>query len=238
MKLKIISWNVNSVRKRKEQIEDLINNEDPDIVMLQETKVDDSLFPDFNSIFSAYHGQKARNGVAILSKKPSVIISKSPLEARLIAIKYTNCVFINVYVPNGFSVSASMEMKMALSNKLKEFIKKLGKVPIVIGGDVNIAYEAKYFTCENPFDQIEIDCFKELESLFVDPSDNRQYITWWDYRANSFNRNIGMGIDRFFLSNHWSYKPTQVLKKYRNNDNPSDHAPIMIEINLKNIITI
>jgi exodeoxyribonuclease-3 len=229
MKLKIISWNVNSVRKRKEQIEELIRIEDPDVVLLQETKVEDTFFPEFNTMFVSKNGQKGRNGVATLTKKPCKIIGKSIEEARMLAISYENFNIINVYVPNGFSVSASVVHKLDFFDRLKTFTSKISE-NLIMGGDFNIAYRKEDFTCPNPYGEDEIAYFKEFEKLYKSTIDSTSLISWWDYRANSFKRNIGIGLDKFYVSENLNTTKTRVLKKYRGNSESSDHAPVFIEI--------
>ena len=227
--MKIISWNVNSVRARINNILDYIKQSNPDILLLQEIKTQDENFPyeDFKKIGYDSHvfGQKSYNGVAIISKVKIENLKKDFIkddlnQARIISgeikIKKKKINLINIYVPNGNPVNTDKyEYK---KNWLKKFItrikKELGKNSnILIAGDFNIipeeidVYDFKRYE-NDALGKLEIrKKFRELLNLgFKDvyrfKNKNKQEYTFWDYFAGSWQKNYGMRIDHFLLSNN------------------------------------
>ena len=258
--MKIISWNVNSVRARITNILEYIKDTLPDILFLQEIKTQEESFPyeDFKNVGYESHvfGQKSYNGVAIISKVKIENLKKDFIkddlnQARIISgeirLKKKKINLINIYVPNGNPINTDKyEYK---KNWLKKFItrikKELGKNSnILIAGDFNIipeeidVYDFKRYE-NDALGKLEIrKKFREILNLgFSDiyrlKNKNKQEYTFWDYFAGSWQKNYGMRIDHFVLSNNLLENVTSINinKKPRSKTKPSDHTPIELEIN-------
>ena len=258
--MKIISWNVNSVRARITNILEYIKDTLPDILFLQEIKTQEESFPyeDFKNVGYVSHvfGQKSYNGVAIISKVKIENLKKDFIkddlnQARIISgeirLKKKKINLINIYVPNGNPVNTDKyEYK---KNWLKKFItvikKELGKNSnILIAGDFNIipeeidVYDFKRYE-NDALGKLEIrKKFREILNLgfndiYRQKNKNKQEYTFWDYFAGSWQKNYGMRIDHFVLSNNLLENVTSINinKKPRSKTKPSDHTPIELEIN-------
>ena len=258
--MKISSWNVNSVRARILNILDYLKASNPDILLIQEIKTENKNFPinDFSDLGYKSHvfGQKSYNGVAFLSKanigKIDVdFIKDKKNQARIITgdIKEKSKLIklINIYVPNGNPVDTEKyEYKIDWYNS---FIKKIKKTliknsNIIIGGDFNVipeendVYDYKKYTNDALF-KLEIrKKFRELVNLgfhdiyrYFNKSKNEY--TFWDYMSGAWQKNHGMRIDHFLVSNNLlnSIKSVNINKKPRSKIKPSDHTPIELEIN-------
>ncbi len=258
--MKIISWNVNSVRARIKNIQDYIIQNKPDILLLQEIKTQDENFPyeDFKKIgYESYvFGQKSYNGVAIVSKEKVNKINKNLIEDDLkqsriisgeIQLKKKKIELINIYVPNGNPITT--EKYDYKKNWLKKFINCIKKritknSNILIAGDFNIipeeidVYDFKRYE-NDALGKLEIrKKFRELLNLgFKDvyrlKYKNKQEYTFWDYFAGSWQKNYGMRIDHVLLSNNLidNIYSININKKPRSKVKPSDHTPIELEIN-------
>ena len=257
--MKIISWNVNSVRARIENIKNYIKDSDPDILLLQEIKTQNENFPtdEFKNLgyVSYVFGQKSYNGVAIISKNELNNINlnfiKDDLkQSRIITadLKFGKkiIVLVNIYVPNGNPVDTEKyEYKKTWLKKFINNIKKnvQKKSNILIAGDFNIIPEEidvhDFKRYENDaLGRLEIrKKYRELINLgFKDvyrlKNKTKQEYTFWDYFAGSWQKNYGMRIDHFLLSNNLieNVKSIKINKKPRSKEKPSDHTPIELEI--------
>ena len=259
--MKIISWNVNSVRARIENIKNYIKDTSPDVLLLQEIKTQDENFPsdEFENLgYSSYiFGQKSYNGVAIISKYKlenveTGFIKDDLKQSRIITGELSinlkkKIELINIYVPNGNPVDT--EKYEYKKNWLKKFIssikKRIIKNPnLLIGGDFNIipeeidVYDFKRYK-NDALGKLEIrKKFREIINLgFKDIyrliNKKKQEYTFWDYFGGSWQRNYGMRIDHFLLSNTLieNVKTISINKKPRSKLKPSDHTPIELIIN-------
>ena len=257
--MKIISWNVNSVRARIENIKHYIKNSEPDVLMLQEIKTQDENFPneEFKNLgyLSYVFGQKSYNGVAIISKHELYNINNNFIkddlnQSRIITaefkLKKKKIQIINIYVPNGNPVDT--EKYEYKKNWLKKFITNVKKQiqknsNILIAGDFNIIPEEidvhDFKRYENDaLGRLEIrKKYRELINLgFKDvyrfKNKTKQEYTFWDYFAGSWQKNYGMRIDHFLISNSLveNIKSININKKPRSKEKPSDHTPIELEI--------
>ena len=258
--MKISSWNVNSVRARITNILNYLKSSNPDILMIQEIKTEEKNFPfnDFKNLGYESHvfGQKSYNGVAFLSKvnidKINIKFFKDKNnQSRIITgdikNKSKNIKLINIYVPNGNPVDTEKyEYKKDWYNS---FIKKVKETlsqneNIIIGGDFNVipekidVYDFKKYENDALF-KLEIrKKFKELINLgFQDiyryfNKDKHDY-TFWDYMAGAWQKNHGMRIDHFLISENLlsNIKNINIDKKPRSKIKPSDHTPIELELN-------
>ena len=257
--MKIISWNVNSVRARIDNISSYIKDSEPDILLLQEIKTQNENFP--NEVFqklgyaSYIFGQKSYNGVAIISKKKldnikNNFIKDDLKQSRVITaeLKFKNKVIelINIYVPNGNPVDT--EKYEYKREWLRKFITKIKKEilkdrNILIAGDFNIIPEE---IDVHDFKRYENDALGRLEirkkyrelinlgfkDIYRFKNKTKQEYTFWDYFAGSWQKNYGMRIDHFLLSNNLieNIKSININKKPRSKVKPSDHTPIELEI--------
>jgi len=257
--MKIISWNVNSVRARIENILDYIKDSNPDILFLQEIKTQNENFPSEtfkkNGYNSYVFGQKSYNGVAFLSKSKIENVKNDFIKDKLkqsriitaeILINKKKTKLINIYVPNGNPVDT--EKYEYKKDWLRSFIKRIKKEltsnpNLIISGDFNIipeeidVYDYKRYENDALF-RLEIrKKYRELINLgFNDVyrhfNKSKQEYTFWDYFAGSWQKNYGMRIDHFLVSNNLldNLKSININKKPRSKTKPSDHTPIELEI--------
>ena len=257
--MKISSWNVNSVRARIENIKDYLNKFSPSILLMQEIKTEEKNFP-FNEFEDlGYHsyvfGQKSYNGVAIISKKKlenvsTDIIRDKLKQARTISAEFEfkkrKILVINIYTPNGNPVDTEKyDYKKKWLDDLTKLLKKLGQKNenIILSGDFNIipaaedVYNAKSFEDDALF-RLEIrKKYREILNMGYVDSYRHKYpdtegYTFWDYMRGAWQKNNGMRIDHFLLSNSLIniLKNVSINKTPRGKEKPSDHTPIEIEL--------
>ena len=257
--MRISSWNVNSVRARIINILDYLKISKPDILILQEIKTEEKNFPfnDFKNLGYESHvsGQKSYNGVAIICKvsikKINIQFFKDENKQSRIIVgdiknKSKTIKLINIYVPNGNPINT--EKYLYKKNWIDSFTKQVKKTlledkNIIIGGDFNIipetidVYDYKKYENDALF-KLEIrKKFRELINLgFHDAyryfnKEKKEY-TFWDYMAGSWQKNHGMRIDHFLVSNNLldNIKNVIIDKRPRSKLKPSDHTPIELEI--------
>ena len=258
--MKITSWNVNSVRARIDNILSYIKDSKPDVLLLQEIKTQEENFPKeiFNNIGYESHvfGQKSYNGVAIISQLKinninTNFINDKLKQSRIITGEIINnkkkIKLINIYVPNGNPINT--EKYEYKKNWLKKFIGNIKKQltknsNLLIAGDFNIIPEEidvhDFKRYENDaLGKLEIrKKYRELLNLgFKDVyrliNKSKQEYTFWDYFAGSWQKNYGMRIDHFLLSNNLieNISSININKKPRSKTKPSDHTPIELIIN-------
>ena len=255
----ISSWNVNSVRARIENIKSYLVKYKPDILMMQEIKTEDLTFPydDFSSMDYESHvyGQKSYNGVAIISKHKLTniktdLIKDKLKQSRIISAELTYqkkiIQLINIYTPNGNPVDTEKYeyKKDWLDNLVKQLKSMLKKNPnIILGGDFNIipaaedVYNVKSFE-DDALYRLEIrKKLREMINLgFNDVyrhfHDDKEGYTFWDYMRGAWQKNNGMRIDHFLVSNSMidKIKSININKDPRGREKPSDHTPIEIKL--------
>ena len=251
----ISSWNVNSIRARIENIKGYLKKFAPEIILIQEIKTEDKTFPyeEIKSLeYESYvFGQKSYNGVAILSRSKLInikndIIKDKNKQARIIsaefAYKKKNIQIINVYIPNGNPVDTDKYSykKDWLNNFIKIIKSNLKKNQnIIIGGDFNIipsiedVYNPKSFEDDALF-KLEIrKKFREILNLGFNDAYRYLYpekegYTYWDYMRGAWQKNNGLRIDHFLVSNSLiqNIKDIKINKYPRGKEKPSDHTPI------------
>ena len=251
--MKIVSWNVNSLKVRLEQVLNWLAEHQPDALCLQETKTEDVNFPlhelqqaGYQVVFS---GQKTYNGVAIISKGEALDVQyglpnfEDP-QKRLIAATINGVRIVCVYIPNGEAVdSDKYQYKLAwlaaLQTWLKEEMQRYPKLALL--GDYNIAPEdrdvhdpvawAGKVLCSEP----ERGAFKGLQQLGLRDAfrlfeQAEKSFSWWDYRMMGFRRNHGMRIDHILISAAVECTACNIDKAPRKLERPSDHTPVWAEI--------
>lgn len=252
--MKIVSWNINSIKARLSHVLKYLEDEKPDILMIQELKGVD--FPDDKFTALDYQSravvQKAYNGVAILSRHDFEVIHtalpgmEEDGQARYIEIEVEDMRLINIYLPNGNPVpSEKYDYKLRWMGHLKNRLQALrhDTIPFAIGGDFNVMPEDK--DCHDP-KAWEGDALIRPESrqayrrlLHLGLTEcyralhpTTQAYTFWDYQAGAWDRNAGIRIDHFLLSPELADKleSCEIHKNPRGWDKPSDHTPIMIKI--------
>lgn len=255
--MKLATWNVNSLKVRLPQVLDWVAAHRPDILCLQETKVEDASFP-LEPIHGAgyqalYSGQKTYNGVAVLSRTPAhdpvmTIPGLDDPQKRIVAATLGDVRVICAYVPNGESVESDkyrykLDWLAAFASWLED---ELARHPhLAVLGDFNIAPEAR--DVHDPaawegkvlFSEREREAFstlvgiglKDAFRLFEQPE--RSY-TWWDYRMQAFRRKMGLRIDHILLSGELAKAciACTIDVDPRRNERPSDHAPVVAELNV------
>ena len=257
--MKIISWNVNSVRARIENIKAYIKDSSPDILFLQEIKTQNENFPndDFEKLgyMSYVFGQKSYNGVAIISKTKlkniKIDLIKDKLkQSRIISAeveyKKKNIQLINIYTPNGNPVDTEKyDYKKDWMDQLIKQLKSLSKKNsnIILAGDFNVipaaedVYNVKSFE-DDALYRLEIrKKFREMLNLgFSDVyrhfNEDKEGYTFWDYMRGAWQKNNGMRIDHFLVSNSLIdlVKDININKDPRGREKPSDHTPIEIKL--------
>jgi len=257
--MKIVSWNVNSVRARINNILEYIESEKPEVLFLQEIKTEKKNFPtdEFKKLgYESYiFGQKSYNGVAFISKikidNINLDFIKDDLkQSRIICgdikINKKKIKLINIYVPNGNPINTDKyQYKTKWLGKFLKSVKKtiLIEKNIIIGGDFNIipdeidVHDHEGYLNDALF-KIEIrKIFRELLNYgFKDAyrliNKTMQEYTFWDYMAGSWQKNYGLRIDHFLVSDNLleNIKSININKKPRSKTKPSDHTPIEIEI--------
>ena len=258
--MKIISWNVNSVRARIENILSYIKDSKPDVLLLQEIKTQEENFPKdaFKNIgYDSYvFGQKSYNGVAIVSRLKinnisTNFINDSLKQSRVITgevlLDRKRIELINIYVPNGNPIDT--EKYAYKKDWLKKFITNTEKKltinsNLLIAGDFNIIPEE---VDVHDFERYKNDALGRLEirkkyrelinlgfkDIYRLKNKKKQEYTFWDYFSGSWEKNYGMRIDHFLLSNNLidNVSSININKKPRSKIKPSDHTPIELIIN-------
>ena len=232
--MKISSWNVNSVRARIINILNYLKDSEPDILMIQEIKAEEKNFPFNDFKILGYDSHKDKNN------QSRIIVGDIKNQSKIIRL-------INIYVPNGNPIGT--EKYEYKKNWYNSFIKKVRKTlvenkNIIIGGDFNVipeeidVYDYKKYENDALF-KIEIrKKFRELinlgfQDIFRYFNKDKQEYTFWDYMSGSWQKNHGMRIDHFLVSNELlnNIKNINIDKKPRSKLKPSDHTPIELEIN-------
>lgn len=251
---KIATWNVNSLRVRLPQVLEWLTQYQPDVLALQETKLEDQAFPRAEIEQAGYQvsfsGQKTYNGVAILSKQVQTeVITLFPgtqdLQKRVLAVTTQGLRIINLYVPNGESLASEKYLyKLNWLTELKAFLQaELQRYPkTIVLGDFNIAPDDRdvhdpqtwegHVLC-SPAERDKLQQILQLgfhDALRLKET-NAGIYSWWDYRAAGFRRNLGLRIDLILISQalQSDYQSYGIDKAARAVERPSDHAPVMAE---------
>jgi exodeoxyribonuclease-3 len=253
--MQLATWNVNSLAVRLPQVLDWLGQHQPEVVVLQETKLTDDKFPHADLEQAGYaaqwFGQKTYNGVALLSKTPAEDVVRNipgfaDEQARVIAGTVGELRVIGAYFPNGQAPGTDkFEYKMQWMRALRDWVREeLTRHPkLVLMGDYNVAPEDR-----DVYDPVawagQIHCtpeereqFRQLLALglhdafrlFEQPPKSW---SWWDYRNLAFRKNQGLRIDHILVSEALKASVTActIDKAPRKNERPSDHAPVVAVI--------
>ncbi len=258
--MKLITWNVNSIRARMPRLVALLQRHEPDVVCLQETKADDDAFPreDLEAVGyrAAIHGQKTYNGVAIVSREPAAAVTAGfpgdpiPEQARVISADLGGLRVIDAYVVNGKAVGdPKYDTKLAWLDALAAWLREAHDParPLVLAGDFNIApddrdvhdpalWEGRVL-CSDP-ERARLQALLDwgLHDLHRAHTDEAGVFTWWDYRGGAFPRGLGLRIDLLLGTAPLRERVVAVevdreeREKSTGEGNPSDHAPVVLTL--------
>ena len=257
--MKIATFNANSVRVRLPIIIEWLCEHQPDVLALQETKVEDSKFPvsDFEDIgyTVAINGQKGTNGVAIATKQPLRNLKAGfgdpffPEDARILVGELDGVAIVNTYVPNGTAVGTDkFEYKLSWLARFKQMLAERYRPtdPVIWLGDINIAptpddvYNSPRFlgsVGHHPLEFKALDAIKEfgLVDCFRKFTQGPGHYTYWDFVIiTSVAKNFGWRIDHIYATEALAGKCTgcEIDKGPRLMDKPSDHTPVWAEFQL------
>jgi exodeoxyribonuclease-3 len=262
--MRIATWNVNSVRTRLDQVLAWLAAERPEVLCLQETKVADELFPlePFRALGyeAAISGQKAYNGVAILSRLPiedvqvgfAALLPDDPEapglgeQKRVISAQIAGLRVLNLYVPNGSSLrSEKYAYKLEWLACLKRYLdaQETQGEPLVMVGDFNIALEARdihdparlnegIMASEPERQALQAALGERLEDGFRLFEPEGGHWSWWDYRTAGWETGRGWRIDHIYLDAELRDHALgcTIDAPMRGNPQPSDHAPVIINL--------
>jgi exodeoxyribonuclease-3 len=257
----IATWNVNSLRVRSPQLMEWLQTHSPDVVALQETKLQDHDFPEEQFRAAGYHcafsGQKTYNGVALLSRHPMTdLIRDIPdfddaprrvLAATIDAPDGTRFRVVNLYVPNGQAPgSEKFAYKLRWLEALTKWLKNEAAAHpgLVVLGDFNVAPEDRdvhdpvlwrgriLFSDPEKEALLAVKQWGFVDAFRMHNSEEKQF-SWWDYRAGAFRRNMGLRIDHVWVTEALAKQTASVVidKEPRRWEKPSDHAPVVAEFN-------
>jgi len=258
--MKIVTWNVNSVRARLERLVEVLRRHEPDVLCLQETKTTDDRFPREVLSEMGYHavtaGQKTYNGAALLSRQPARDMVRGfdgnpiPEQARVISATFDGVRVICVYVVNGREVGHEQyDLKLEWLDRLTAWIAETSAPdqPLVVTGDFNIApddrdvhdparWEGRCLCTEPERQRYQALLDWGLHDLHRRHSDDAGLYTWWDYRFGAFPRDMGLRIDLALGTAPVADRLVSVevdreeRKKSSGTGNPSDHAPVIVAL--------
>ncbi|HZE04508.1 MAG TPA: exodeoxyribonuclease III [Solirubrobacteraceae bacterium] len=254
--MRIVTWNVNSLRARLPRVLALLEEHRPDVVCLQETKCAADGFPVAELAAAGYtsvhHSGGRWSGVALLAhaginvSDPVLGLAGDPVpdEARWCEAVVSGIRFVSVYAPNGRALdSPEFPRKLAFLDAAVARVGQLAAEPLVVAGDMNIApadidvYDPAAFTESTHVTAQERSRLQELLACgLVDayrhlhPTEV-QY-TWWDYRAGNFHKGLGLRIDLALVSAGLADRLLHcgIDRDYRKGKKPSDHAPLLVDL--------
>lgn len=252
--MKIASWNVNSLKVRLPHLEEWLKLAQPDIVGLQETKLEDKAFP-VDAIAALgyrclYSGQKTYNGVAVLARQaPADPVAAIPgfadEQRRVLAVTVGEVRVVNLYVVNGQAVGSDkyaykLEWMRAVAQWLRA--EQARHPALVVLGDFNVAPEDRdVHDPETWRDQVlcsapERAALRAITDLGLADTfrlfePGAGHYSWWDYRQAAFRRNLGLRIDLVLASAalRARCRGAGIDRAPRTWDRPSDHAPVWAE---------
>jgi len=256
--VRIATWNVNSVKQRLPRLLPWLDERRPDVVCLQETKLADDAFAELLSdelsqrdYAVAAHGEAAWNGVAILSRVGlEDVVRGLPggpgfphPEARAVSATCGGIRVVSVYVPNGrVPGSEHYEYKLAWLASLRDMVAG-GPEATVVCGDMNIAptdddvFDPDAYVGQTHVTEPERGALAELQSLGLrdvmrERWPDERVFTYWDYRAGMFHQDLGMRIDLILASELVAgrVKASWVDRHARKGSGPSDHAPVIVDL--------
>lgn len=252
---RIATWNVNSIRARLAHLSTWLGEAAPDVLAIQETKVQDPDFPAAELAALGYHvlfsGQKTYNGVAVLSKEPATLVATDipgldDPQRRVLAARVGDLLLVDLYVPNGSEVgSEKYAYKLAWLDALAAWVETLlaSERRVMLLGDFNIApddrdvhdpeaWRGKILCSDEERARLKRLVDLGLTDVFRRFEQAPQSFSWWDYRGGGFRRNEGLRIDLILASAELAARCAgcTVDLAPRRWEKPSDHAPVVAEL--------
>jgi len=251
--VKLATWNINSIRARTDRLLGWLAREQPDILCLQETKVEDAGFPVDALRGAGYEvatfGQRSYNGVAIAAKTPITDVARglgddpADDEARLIAATVGDLRIVCVYVPNGQDLaSEKYPYKLAWYGRLRRYLERTSSpdARLVVCGDMNVTADdrdvwspekwAGQIHCSEP-ERAALAGFAAfgLVDVFRTLHPDGGVYSWWDYRGVSFFKNQGLRIDHIYATAPVAERCVEcrIDRDARKGHDASDHAPVI-----------
>lgn len=255
--MKIATWNVNSIRQREQHVARWLEQCQPDILLLQEIKCEAPAFPTLTYHGLGYKaeavGQKAYNGVAVLSRVPFTVnyralpgLPADDVQSRYIEVEAEGVTIAGIYLPNGNSGGdAGFAYKLAWLDRLAERSELLlaDDKPLVIAGDFNVC----------PGDDDWAPGSLSARDALVRPESRARFrrliwngltdavravhphgaiYTFWDYQAGAWQRDCGLRIDHLLLSPTLAERLVAAApdREERGQPQPSDHVPVVVEL--------
>jgi len=254
--MRIATWNINGLRARLDFVLHWLRARQPDVVGLQELKLQDDQFPTINFEAEGYHvvthGQKAWNGVAILSREPAELLQRGlpgqeAMGSRLITARVAGIDFTTIYLPNGKNLEhGDFPRKLAWLESLRGHwaASHPADGAAVLCGDFNVCPapldswhedpEAIFHTAEER-QRFQGILDTGLTDLFRDRYPDVQKYSWWDYRMGAFHRNMGLRIDLLLGTQPIAQRVSDVwtdrdYRKKQDGLTASDHAPVIADL--------
>ncbi len=260
--MKIATWNVNSIRSRLDRALAWLKKRSPDVLCLQELKVEDAKFPHDAFEAAGYHatvwGQRTYNGVALLSKEEPRDVQRGfddgddngevDAEARAIGARFEDVTVWSLYVPNGRQVGTDKyAYKLRWLARLRAYLEDqmTPEAKLVLAGDFNIATDEKDVARPDAWEASVLfhpEMCAALRALMdwglVDTfrlhHPDGATFSWWDYRRLAFPKNDGLKIDHILATPPLAALCTgaSIDRDERKGEKPSDHAPVIAEFDL------
>ena len=254
--MKVATWNVNSIRARRQHVLDWLDAAQPDVLCLQELKVPEDKFP-YEEVRdcgyeAAVFGQKTYNGVAILSRQPlsNVVMALGDAEddpqARLISADVEGVTILSAYFPNGGEVgSDKYQYKLRWIKRLREALhRRFDPATDLVArcGDFNVApfdddigrpaeWRSSVLACDAVRDALTELASFGLHDVFRPFHPAGGVFSWWDYRGSGFERGNGLRIDHIYCTAKLAERAIGAVvdREERGRKSPSDHAPVLAE---------
>jgi exodeoxyribonuclease-3 len=254
--MKVATWNVNSIRARREHVIDWLDAARPDVLCLQELKATTSEFP-FEEVRecgyeAAVLGQKTYNGVAIVSRLPLDNVqegfddAEDDPQARLISARIDGVTVLSAYFPNGGEVgSDKYDYKLRWMDRLRGLLRRRfdSKADeVALCGDFNVApwdddigrpseWKTSVLACDSVREALEGVASFGLEDVVRPYHPQGGVFSWWDYRGRGFERGNGLRIDHVYCTPKLAARTIGAVvdRQERARKSPSDHAPVIAE---------
>jgi exodeoxyribonuclease-3 len=254
--MRIATWNVNSIKAREERLVRWLDKQKPDVLCLQELKLEESAFPRELLSGLGYHavlvGQRSYNGVAILARTQPEDVriglddGVDDPQSRLIAARVGDITFLSCYVPNGSTPhSDKFVYKLAWLERLSAHLERryAARDKLVVCGDFNVAPEDRDVARPDEWKDSVL-CAAQVRAAFARilgfglhdavraHHEGPGPYSWWDYRQLGFPKGNGLRIDHVLLTQDLAprCKSAFVDRDERKGKLPSDHAPVVIEL--------
>lgn len=252
--MRLISWNVNGIRAALNKgFAERVAEMEPDILCLQETKAQDDQVALALQELEGYHlytnsaERKGYSGTAIITRKeplevtPDIGIAEHDLEGRVLRAELDDFHLVTVYTPNSGNALVRLGYRETWDRDFLKYLKKLENTkPVIVCGDLNVCHQEidiarprENYNKSAGYTQTEIDGFSRLANAgFVDTfrhlHPNEVKYSWWSYRANAREKNIGWRLDYFLVSQSLLLRVDSA--DILNEVHGSDHCPVTLEV--------